>query len=212
MNMFRIFGIRWQLGVFTLMFMLHLEGAILYQEATSGDLSDSSSFPTDLGVLVTGENTVEGVINEGGVSSLPDVFSFTVAAGEVLTALQVELDSVPQAHFLAMQDSGGAFYDTQDFLFAALISSVQGGQNLLAQYTDGGTVAADNNLPQPQGYMLPLGAGDYSLWFQETNGTQVGYTFTLTTQVVPEPTHAMLSALSLLVLVSHRSRRCNMRR
>jgi len=48
-------------------------------------------------------------------------------------------------------------------------------------------------LTKPLGVVLPLPAETYTLWFQETDGTEIDYEFQVTIVQVPEP-----STLSLL--------------
>ena len=183
--------------VFILLLIATSAGVTLYDESISGDLSNSSALPTALGELTNGENVVVGVLNEESLFNYPDVFSFSISSGYVLSSITFSIDSSDQAHFLAFHDSAGEFTYTDEYLFAALVSSNQNGSNILDTFADGGSVAQDNGLPAPRGYTLPLGEGDYALWFQETNQQEINYTFTLTTVAVPEP-----SSLTLLLVTS----------
>ena len=161
---------------------------LLWDEEGVNTLSDNPFDPTFLGEFALGENSIQGTINEGGGFSA-DVFTFIIPAGVRLETMRITLElvgtDVPGAHFLAFKDSLGAFDDTASLLFATLISSALNGENILELETDGGDVAMGEGLPNPMGYELPLEAGEYTLWFQETDQTVIHYTMSF--GVVPEP-------------------------
>ena len=182
---------------------LQAHSATLYTEIGAMDLGDNAFNPSALGALSQGDNTISGVINEGGAFK-PDVFSFTIDSDLQLTSLTFEFSSDLSSHFLAFKDSSGAFDHTDTILFAALVSSAQNNLNILEIEQDGGDVAEDSGLPRPLGFDLPLPSGEYTLWFQETSNETVSYTFNLTTVSIPEPTSLSASCLGLFLLLQLR--------
>ncbi|MGJ8653756.1 MAG: hypothetical protein ACSHX8_10820 [Opitutaceae bacterium] len=169
---------------FLLMMTSCAHGFMVYSEAISGDLSHLISSPTPIGELNTGQNSIIGTINEGGIFN-PDVFTFSVAPDHILTSLVFTLDSNEENHFLAMSDGTTLDAVAEYLLFASLVTNAQNGTNLLETESDGGNQSGS-------GYSLPLSSGDYSLWFQETSNSTIDYTFTFTTAVVPEPANSTL--------------------
>lgn len=186
---------------FLLLMVSHVNGNIIYSEALSGDLSHLISSPTSIGELNAGQNSIIGTINEGG-SFNPDVFTFSVAANHILTSLVFTLDSNTENHFLAMSDETTLDAVAEYLLFASLVTNAQNGTNLLMTESDGGNQSGS-------GYSLPLTSGNYSLWFQETSNSTIDYTFTFTTEVIPEPANSalLLSCLSSVSILLFRRQR-----
>lgn len=178
---------------FLLLVVSHANGNIIYSEALSGDLSHLISSPTSIGELNPGQNSITGTINEGG-SFNPDVFTFSIAPYHILTSLVFTLDSNTENHFLAMSDETTLDAVAEYLLFASLVTNAQNGTNILATESDGGNQSGS-------GYSLPLSSGNYSLWFQETSNSPIDYTFTFTTEAIPEPANSTL-LLSCIICVS----------
>jgi len=178
-----------------------VQAATFYSEAISGDLSGLITSPTSIGQLQPGENSIIGSINEGG-SFNADVFTFSIIPGYTLTSLVFNINSSSENHFLAMSDETTLDADVDYLLFASLVTDAQNGNNLLATESDGGNQSGI-------GYSLPLSAGDYSLWFQETSENTVDYTFTLTAVAIPETsrTTILMAAVTFaIILLSKRNR------
>lgn len=180
----------------------HANADTIYSEAISGNLSGLITSPTSIGQLSPGENSIIGSINEGG-SFNADVFTFSVGSGYNLTSLVFNINSSAENHFLAMSNETTLDADVDYLLFASLVTNAQNGDNLLISESDGGNQSGT-------GYTLPLSAGDYSLWFQETSANTVDYTFTLTTVAVPEVANSgmLLSCMSCAYLLLFR-RKCS---
>ncbi|MGJ8677542.1 MAG: PEP-CTERM sorting domain-containing protein [Akkermansiaceae bacterium] len=170
----------------------------IYTESTDGEFNQLLSAPTSIGLLYSGANTVSGTINQNGFEDA-DVFSFIVSANQVLTSLVLEVTSTGRSHFFAFGegDSFEAFAD--DFLVSTLISDADNGVNLLETETDGGSF-------EGTGFTAPLGAGVYTIWFNETDGDIVDYTATFTITQVPEPASSALLALGSMALLIRRQR------
>lgn len=61
------------------------QAAILWNEATDGDLSDQGDAPTQLGPLMLGSNKLSATFNAGAISPSPDYFTIEIPEGQVLT-------------------------------------------------------------------------------------------------------------------------------
>ena len=171
--------------------------AVIYDEA-SGDLSGTTT-PTPIGTLALGDNTVVGVLNNTAGFDR-DVFTFTVAAGQLLSAISVD-SMTGTNHFLALDDGStlDSVTDASVLLGSLLIGSPEVGTDILDD------LAGGTGFGSP-GFVAPLAAGDYTFWFQETNGTDVDYSFTLSTTAVPEPGVGVLGLLALVALAARRGR------
>lgn len=174
-------------------------GEVVHDESIDGDLSDDGFATTDLGVLGLGSSLVIGSVTATPEED-PDYFTFEIAAGQQLSMIvlaQYAPDVIGQQSFIAMQEGPQVTsdFDTSVFLGATLIGGEAGaleGDDIL------------DNIGDPiyggQGFTGPLGAGVYSVWFQE-NGGFVGYTFDFV--VVPGPA----TVLGLMGLGLRRRRR-----
>ncbi|MEO0987050.1 MAG: PEP-CTERM sorting domain-containing protein [Cyanobacteria bacterium J06639_14] len=65
------------------------QAAILWNEATNGDLSDDGLAPTQLGELLLGSNSLTATFNAGTEDPDPDYFTFVVPEGSVLTGIEL---------------------------------------------------------------------------------------------------------------------------
>lgn len=178
---------------------------VFYFESSSGDLSNNFAAPTPGGSLTFGANTISG----SSMSADRDFISFNVPVGMSLMAVNLT-----------------GFVSTDDLIFVALTSGTTSidpataGANLgsLMGYGHAGSantpaVVGTDVLDDlaagagAAGFSTPLGAGDYTLWVQQTNPQNVQYTFDLV--AVPEPSGTAGAAAVLLVgtAVYRRSRR-----
>ncbi|MDP4883976.1 MAG: hypothetical protein NWR08_07580 [Opitutales bacterium] len=119
-----------------------------------------------------------------------------------VTSLVFTLDSNTENHFLAMSDETTLDAVAEYLLFASLVTNAQNGTNILLTESDGGNQSGS-------GYSLPLTSGNYSLWFQETSNSPIDYTFTFTTEVIPEPANSalLLTCLSSVSILLFRRQR-----
>jgi hypothetical protein len=176
-----------------------LSAAILWTEATQGDLSGDHLNPTGL-TLALGENRIIGRMgrDEPFMEIDRDIFTFTLAPGSQLTSIRV----------LGFEGSGGAgsFYAVAPGSNISITDPSGHLSNMLVNQTgeilddlSAGAYAGGTGLPNP------VGPGTYTVWFQEA-GAEIGYDFAYT--VVPEPAeYAAVSAVGLLAFVGIRWQR-----
>ena len=177
----------------------------------SGDLSGDNTMPTDLGVFTEGINTVTGsVVNARGVAggepADADVFTFSIAQGTQLEDISIVAFDGRVAFFSI--DEGTTYplnfagLDNQDNLGQLLGSTLIGfslDSNLLPFLSTGGDAGS--------GFTAPLGAGNYSVYIQETSPFSPDtFTVAFTVEAVPEPSTALLAGLALTGLVARRKR------
>ena len=162
-----------------------------YDEAVDGDTSNDGFNTTDLGTLALGSNSITGSMGSD-FDFDPDYFSFTIGAGQELAAINLSFyeANIPgdQASFIAIQAGNQVTseFDTSVFLGATLIGNPEIGTDIL-----------DDTVVTPlfggQGATPPLGAGTYSIWWQET-GHLVDYSFEFVVVPAPGAMTAMLGA------------------
>jgi hypothetical protein len=161
---------------FAIAFVAAPAAAYAYDEAVSPDLSNNPSAPTPL-AFVVGNNQVRGTVRNTAPSDTRDYVTFTIAAGQQLTAIHmlsytnvagggsgntgfhaINLGATSQA-----PDPGGAnenFYLGGDHAF-----SVSPTDNVLLDLADGS--------PAGTGFSTPLGPGTYSYLMQQVSGAVV---------------------------------------
>jgi hypothetical protein len=170
----------------------------VWDEAISGDLSNDRANPTLLPML-PGTNSLSAT----SVAGDREFVRFTIAPG-------LRLDSV----FLRSYSSadGIAFVGAQRGTSLTESPDNPNPANLLGYSHFGpgaGNVGADL-LPQigagpgSQGFIPPLGAGDYTFWLQQTGGSPTTYSMDFV--VTPEPTAVGLLALTAAGLLYRRRR------
>lgn len=174
-----------------------------YVESVDGDLSNDGFATTDLGTFGLGINSVSGTMGTS-FDFDPDYFTFTIAAGQSLQAINfVQYDpgfGGTQASFIAMQAGNQvtSSFDLSVFLGATLIGDMPG--NMV-----GDDILDDIVVTPLYGGQLastPLAAGTYSIWWQET-GDVVDYAFEFV--VVPAPS-AMTALLGAGLIATRRRR------
>ncbi|MCP4107018.1 MAG: PEP-CTERM sorting domain-containing protein [Desulfobacteraceae bacterium] len=75
----------------TLLFFVPTSHATtIWDESVNGDLSNISSAPSDISVLISGSNIIVGSIGAFFTSDNTDIFNFTVPAGYVLSNVILE--------------------------------------------------------------------------------------------------------------------------
>jgi hypothetical protein len=169
-----------------------VEAQISYVELSQGDLGPPD-LPTDLDQLSLGTNTVTGQLqNRSGFD--PDAFSFLVPEG--LEVSEISMSSLTgDRRFLAINEGPVSQFSANENLFTTLIGQSDVGTNILS-----GSLNSFGGLGMPGN----LGPGRYTVWFQETDGFDVDYSFAITTvstATIPEPSAGMLLS-SMLVLVA----------
>jgi hypothetical protein len=175
---------------------------VVYNEAVSGDLSNSGLNPTVLAVGL-GSNQVFGTTgNVGGTDR--DYFTFFVPSNLQLTAITV----LPGTTVAGV----GAFIGMQAGPQVTLSTNATTATGLLGwKHYNPADINTDILPPLAvsgngsSGFVAPLGTGNYSFWVQEFGGGTFpyGFDFTLAAAPVPEPASyiTMISALGALILV-----------
>ncbi len=172
--------------------------------ASAFTISESADFsnttPTFLGVTTVGSNTVSGAVS---TTNDRDLVSFTVPQGQQLDSFiftSVVSAGESNEHFLGFASGltpslgGGG-----DFLIASVrFGDATVDENLLtlASFANGGNLGGT-------GVTAPLGAGDYTLFLNETASTFT-YAFELNTSAIPEPSSALLLSLASIGLMRRR--------
>ena len=180
------------------------EGAVLWSEASEGDLSGNFSAPQQLTVSL-GVNTVTGRMGQTGDlgatnGSDADYFSIFVPEGLEIMAITVDSYSFSGGgnpgggSFLAYGEgpefTGQGFGDIAGYV----IFAADAGDLLPGLRQD---IFGDAN-------ETSLEAGEHAFWLQETNPTVVEYSLAFT--VVPEPSSLGLLALAFWLSLGIRRR------
>lgn len=179
--------------------------AIDYIESINGDLtatiaSEIASSPTPL-VFGLGVNTVSGTMGGDageGILLDRDFFTFTLAPGQTLTSINM----------LVFSPVGQSFYAIAPGTSISLISPAGHLSNVLingtGEYLDDLALGAYSG---GTGLTAPLGAGTYTVWFQELASV---VTYSTSYTVVPEPSTitALAGGLGLLLGIGRLRRGC----
>ena len=189
--------------------------ATIYNEAVSGDLSNSPAAPTAL-TLTPGSNSVIGTVNgfPPGGTDPQDWVSFTIPTGFVMISyVNSKYDSTDPQGFTGFQFGSaflgdefieGSYAGYAHFGTAANnpdgnpVSSSTVGVNLLPLMAD------PNFAPGTTGFTPPLGAGTYTFLIQQGNPVTTGYQFDMNVRAVPEPGSSLcllgMGGLAILAL------------
>jgi len=144
--------------------------AVVHDEGVSGDLSTNPAAPTALGFAVGG-NTIIGTT--GYVTAIDrDYITFTIAPGQLLTALNV-LVFTPNNIAFAAFNAGATSYvpsiaTAGNFLAGIHMDATDQGTDALPRFVS--TSVTTNSLPAPQ-----LGPGTYCFLIQQTNAVVTSY-------------------------------------
>jgi len=184
--------------------------ATVYNE-TAGDLSNDGLSPTAL-TFTLGSNQVIGSTGRASatVGIDRDYFSFTVLAGQSLTAITLlpgtQVDGI--FSFIGLQAGNQvtvspAAVTAQGLLGWSHYSTADIGRNIL------GDMAIPAN--ESTGFSVPLGPGTYSVWIQDFSVPTVPYGFDFTvaaaTAATPEPGTFLPVMMAGVAFVSFRFRR-----
>ena len=196
----------------------HASAAVVWDEATNGDLSNAQAAPTAL-TLALGTSSVKGTL-QGGPDT-QDWLAVTVPAGDRLSALVLAVySSIDQQGFMGVQ-SGSSFPGDVNTPASYLGYAHFGkgatngslpranlvGTDLLPLMGDNVNVSAGS-----AGFTPPLPGGTYTFLFQQLGGSLTTYQFDYTLVAVPEPSSSILLGLGVAALASVAGRRTSRRR
>jgi hypothetical protein len=168
-------------------------------ESVDGNLSADPSMPTSL-TLDPGSNALEGGVS---IPTGNDYLAITVPAGHALTGIDVTAFAGSQVAFLGLQ--AGSAWTAGEF-FEIDASLLLGWIHFGASDIGGDILPAIGMGQGAQGFVPPLGAGDYTIVLQETGVLEVSYGFDLQVASVPEASLAGMLALGLLLPLLQRRR------
>jgi hypothetical protein len=161
-----------------------------YNDTLLADLSGNGSAPTTL-IFDVGVNTVGGRMGRDEPSDPvdADIFTFTLAADQVLTSINV----------LSFGPANASFYAIAAGPSISTSSSTSHLSNKLINTT--GEILGDlaaGSYSGGTGLTAPIGPGTYTVWFQEVSSL-VDYNIAYTVAAIPEPSTyaAIVGALSL---------------
>ena len=176
------------------------QAATAWDEATNGDLSNNGLAPS-FAALVAGSNQVLGTTGRtvAGGPVDRDYLHFTVPAGHVLQSLWVLPGQVTLGGgaFIGLAAGNVVTTPPEGFSAEGLL-----GWTLFGIDQEGSDILEIMSIPAlgSSGFTIPLPAGDYSVWIQETGVGSAVYKLDFMVAEVPEaPTAlAMLGGLALL--------------
>lgn len=177
------------------------QAVVAWDEAVNGDLSGNGLEP-NFAALVAGGNELFGTTGRpfAGGPVDRDYLHVTVPAGYVLTGLMVlsGTTALPGGGaFIGLQAGPQVTVDPTGFSAAGLL-----GWTLFGPDQIGGNLFDEMALPaaDSSGFDVPLPAGDYTLWVQETAVGSPSYALQFVVAEVPEAPSAlaMLGGLALL--------------
>jgi hypothetical protein len=172
--------------------------AVIYNEIPDGDLSGVPGSPTSLGSLPAGAHTVSGSFGGGDF----DLVTLSLGSGKQLNSIVLDNYNGPSLSFVGLQSGStwtealGATINPANLMGWTHISTGLIGTNILDD------IGLGAGAP---GFVPPLPAGSYTFLFQET-GSQT-FDYSLTFNVVPEPSTILLAAFGLAGLVAWRWRK-----
>jgi len=186
--------------------------AVIYNEASSGDLSNDKSAPTAL-TLAPGLNAVIGTVNGFGGGDPQDWVSFTIPTGFVMISyVNARYTSSDNQGFTGFA-FGSSFPSGTDSEFVPGNYAGFAHFGTEAQNPDGNPVTAStvgvnllplmadpNFAPLAAGFTFPLGAGTYTFLIQQGDDELTGYRFNMFVRPAAVPEAG--SSLCLLALGS----------
>jgi len=169
--------------------------AVIHDEAVDGDLSSAANAPTALGFAVGGNTIIGTVRNSNSGSGDRDFITFTVGAGQTLSALHLLAYDPPFISFCAFNAGVTSFVPSiatdPNFLAGIHIDDTMIGLNLMPFFV--GAAVTSNALPAPE-----LGPGDYCFVIQQAGTALQSYSLEFVLQgSVPasSPTWGAIKAL-----------------
>jgi len=171
----------------------------IFDEAVLGDFSDDRFAPTVLDFELGSNIVTNEVINSNDLSDGDrDYYTFSLSAGESIDSITLVDASNPLGGFDSTAFVGLAFDSIFDF-----DADTFDGPGLEGFVLTTSDLVGTNILSETSGGLASLGAGDYSLWIQQTGDalTSVSLNF----NVVPAPSTGL--ALAAMGLITVRRRR-----
>jgi hypothetical protein len=183
-------------------------GAIIYNEAVSGDLSNSGLAPTPVAVSL-GSNQILGTTGRTGTVVDRDYFTFTIPFGMELMSI-VELAGTTTGgpvSFIGLQAGNQVTLPTDATTATGLLgwwhySTADINTDILSKMA----IPVNGS----SGFTPPLPAGTYAVWIQDFAAGTFDYGFDLHVTTTPEPRTAgtTLVALAALAFAFRRRLRC----
>lgn len=188
----------------TLVLPLGTANAVNWVELNDGDLSDDGNAPTFIS-FTDEHNIIEGTMGFDGFSLDYDIWTFTIASGYELSAIDLVSYSAPANTNSFMAIALGGTIDTGDtslHLSNALFTQDLGGPADLLSSLEAGPEFGG------LGFTGTLGAGTYTFWVREAS-VEVDYCidFVVTPVPVPEPGSALLIGLASFCCLRRRRSR-----
>jgi hypothetical protein len=180
--------------------------AVSYDETASGDLSNSRSTPTIVSFGL-GDNIVSGASGQANSVIDRDYFTFTLAAGQQLNAIEVLTGTTSigpgTLSFIGIQSGTQMTVDPASFSATGLLGWTHYGPGDI-----GTDILGEMGIGAgATGFTPPLGSGSYTVWVQEANVGTANYRFNFLVGSVPEPsTWAMMLAGFGLIGIAMRRR------
>jgi hypothetical protein len=178
----------------------NLRADIVWNEAIDGDLSDDPSRPTALSFSI-GANTVIGSLGIPD-DDIRDFMTFTIGPNQLLTSLTLDTFSPAGLSFQAINAGSTGFIPGSDpagnFLGLEFVRDSMVGTDMLPLLAAGNFGST--------GFSTPLGPGTYTYLIQEVSPEQFR-DYTLTFNVVPEPSSIALVSLVGVLFFVRRARR-----
>ena len=157
--------------------------AILYDEDTMGDLSNIDSAPTVAGSTVIGDNTISGLVDNGFGIGDRDILTFSVLPGQQISSFMLNAFTGSGGHFFGFAPGTIAPTSPGGYYFAGLVFD---GSTPIDILSSGGGSFGGTGVP------AVLGAGDYTVFFNETAAGVYFYQAQIEVTAVPEPTTALV--------------------
>ena len=181
---------------------------VVFDDAVNGNASSDGAAPTSVAFSL-GSNIINGTVTSPG--NVRNFYTFTIGAGQELSAINLDAISVVDAAGAVSSDPG--FYALIDGttgtnpvdgfanLGGDLFAPSSLGVDLLAGISGGGESSGSG--------FSSIGAGDYTFVIQQTGDEVSSFSldFQVTTAAVPEPTSTVLLAGLGLVGLARRRRR-----
>jgi hypothetical protein len=187
---------------------LVVPAAVIYNEAVTGDLSNSGLTPT-LVTLASGSNDILGVTGRDTSNVVDrDYLAFTIPAGLTISSITVLSGTTvggPFA-FIGMQAGNQVTLPTNTQTAAGLLgwdhyNPGEIGQDILGTMS----VPAEGS----SGFSTPLAAGTYALWIQDFSpgSFNYGFSFAVTPgSTIPEPATDISVMSGGILLLAYRRR------
>ena len=184
------------------------QAVVVWDESVAGDLSNAGLAPTAL-ALSPGSNVVRGMTGRAvaGGTVDRDYFSITVPSGNFLNAMTVLSGTS------GVGPGAVSFAGLQAGPQVTVATSTTTAAGLMGYWLYGAPDVAKDLLPLmavpsngSSGFGVPLPAGVYSFWIQDTGVGEAVYGFDLSVSAVPAPPASLLMALGLASLAGWRCR------